>query len=158
MALAQDFCGLLQSAVSTSIYILDLVSILCAHIETLLLWIFGIPAPAPFRMFIAYLEHPFFSQGEAKISRLIALACLLLIPRMVHEQRRRPLQYKSPLIRLMYPFTENSKRAVYALMLVGTWVGVAVCNALTLHLINVGGPFFPASTMAFSFCCLMALG
>ncbi|KAI0011579.1 hypothetical protein F4779DRAFT_636459 [Xylariaceae sp. FL0662B] len=147
MASIQVGKGLFQPILSASTSVLDMVAIICAHIETLLIWVFGLPSSTTFRMFTEFPEktaipgHPYFLAEHVRLARLVALACLSLVPYLVSVEGRMSLSLKGPVGRLISPLTNKHKCAAYALMLVRVWLVVAAWNAIMIRFLQTGSLF-----------------
>jgi hypothetical protein len=119
--------GVFQTVLSAAIFVLDMIAVICPHVETLLLSILGLPSSITLRMFAELLEttgisgYPSFSARDARFARLVTLALMLIVPYLVSMEGRTSSNSKEPIGRLIDTLTKNDQYAAHILMLIRVW-------------------------------------
>ncbi|KAI0133602.1 hypothetical protein BJ170DRAFT_606822 [Xylariales sp. AK1849] len=145
--------GLFQPVLSAGTFVVDTIAIKCAHVETLLLWVFGLPNSTTFRVFAEFPEKTaipgqlYLLAEHVRLARVVALACLLIVPYLVSVEGHS--SFKGPVGRLVGPLTKKSKPAAHAIMLIRVWLVLAAWNAIVIHFLQSGNLYILMVTTPF---------
>jgi hypothetical protein len=153
MTFAQVGMSLFQPVLWTSAFVLDMIAITCAHVETCLLWAFEFHSSTTFRMLAEFPEttaipgDPYFLAQHARLARLVALTCLSILPYLASVEGR--MSWKGPVGRLVGSLTRKNKYAAYVIMLMREWLVVAAWNTTMIHVLQTGSLYILMVTTPF---------
>ncbi|KAI0180538.1 hypothetical protein GGR52DRAFT_531752 [Hypoxylon sp. FL1284] len=126
------------------IIIIDIFAAVCAYMETLLLWVFGVPSTTTSRLFAEIPERTAIAglgsvneelEKFALAIRLSGLLALAVVPYLASLEATIPS--KMLVGRLVDPLTRRNKRAAFVIMLARMWLAMSIRNAIWIHCYQV---------------------